>query len=501
MNINLKVCELIYYAKVHLDLKCDDELFVYNALSSLLKINDPKLMDIDKNFIESLKVPDEIINPIGDYAVQNNLCENLLKANFECAVMGIVTNPPSEVIAKFNKLYKESVQSACNYLYTLSMKNNYIHYTAIQKNLYWKADFEENYIEVTVNLSKPEKDNKEIAKIKSMPQGGYPLCVLCLENVGFSGDYNKAARQTLRTVPLTLNNEEWFMQYSPYLYYDEHCIIINKKHVPMNVNEGTFKKLFDFVDLFPHYFVGSNASLPIVGGSILNHEHFQGGLHLLPMHFSKNRVVFKIKNAEISILDWYNSVVRIVSDDKKQILKTAEKIFSAWGSYSNEKAGILAKTDVRHNAITPILLKNKDRYVLDIILRNNRTSKEHPDGIFHAHKQYHGIKKEGIGLIEAMGLFILPGRLKEEMEIIADYLTGAHKYDEEELQQNVHQDAIKTLLRKYPVPQQKADADKIVKRYVSEVCKNILECTAVFKNTKDGQQAFVEFLSFAKIIN
>ncbi|MCL1901493.1 MAG: galactose-1-phosphate uridylyltransferase [Firmicutes bacterium] len=493
MDINLCVCELMYYAKVHLNLKKSDEIFAYNAINALLKIADPKIVEVNKKWVESLKLPDEIIHPIGEYGLQNKLCD--IKSDFESTIMGVVTNTPSEVVERFNSLYKENVQSACDYLYNLSIKNFHVHYFAIQKNLCWKAIFPDNFLDITINLSKPEKDNKEIAKLKAMPQSGYPLCVLCYENIGFSG------RQNLRVVPLTLNNEEWFMQYSPHMYYEEHCTVINKKHVPMTINEDTFKRLFDFVDLFPNYFIGSNASLPIVGGSVLNHEHFQGGLHLMPLHFSKNRVEYKIKDTKVSILDWYNSVVRIESKDQIQILNIAGKIFKAWESYSNEKADIICKTDAQHNAVTPILRKNKDNYIFDIILRNNRTSKEHPDGIFHAYKEFHGIKKEGIGLIEAMGLFILPGRLKEETLLIEDYLTGTLKYSEKELEKNVHKDAIKVLLTKYPTPQKKSDAQSIVKDYINEVCKKILECTAVFKNNREGQQSFIEFLNLARIKN
>lgn len=498
--IDLKVCELIYYAKCNLDLDKNDEIFVYNAINALLKITGSKNIDIDKKHISSLKAPDEIINAIGDYAVQNNLCDSLLKTNFECSVMGIVTNSPSKVIKKFNGLYKKDVQTACDYLYNLSIKNNYIKYTAVQKNPYWKTDLNDNFLEVTINISKPEKDNREIAKLKFMPQSGYPLCALCYENIGFCGDYNKAARQTLRVIPLVLNGEEWFMQYSPYQYYSEHCIAINKKHVPMNVNEETFKKLFDFVDLFPNYFIGSNASLPIIGGSILNHEHFQGGRHLMPLFFSENRIEYKIMDVTVSIPNWYNSVIRLVSKDKAQILKTADKVFKTWKNYSNERLDIICKTDTQHNAITPALRKDKENYILDLILRNNRTSAEHPDGIFHAHKQYQNIKKEGIGLIEAMGLFVLPGRLNEETAYIEGHLTGEIKSNESALNQNIHKNIIKTLLNKYPSPQTKAKASKIVRDYIGNICKNILECTAVFKNNAEGQNAFNNFLQTSIVL-
>ena len=497
IDINKKIDELIYYAHINLSLNEDDYAYVKNLICEKLKISEIEDTVIDKAKIEALKVPDSIINEIGDFAVSNNLCDSLLKFNFETAIMGIITPLPSYVIEKFNTLYKDDAQKACDYLYDLSIKNNYIQYTAIQKNLYWKAKKENNILEITINLSKPEKDNKEIAKLKSMPQSGYPKCALCYENLGFAGNYNKAPRQTIRIIPIKLNNEDWFMQYSPYLYYNEHCIVINKKHTPMNVDGETFKKLFDFIDMFPNYFVGSNASLPIVGGSILNHEHFQGGKHLMPIHLSKDKIIFEsINGVKISIPDWFNSVIRLSGTNRDEIIKIAENIFKAWDNYSDEKLNIICKTNAQHNAITPIL-RYDGEYIFDLILRNNRTNSEHESGIFHAHKIYHNIKKEGIGLIEAMGLFILPGRLKNEIQEICSYLTGDVIFNEKDNAQNVHKDAILSLLKAYPNKLSQNKAEDAVRDYINDVCGKILECTAVFKNDTEGIDGFFKFTKFA----
>lgn len=497
-DISKKIDELIYYAHINLELKQEDFIYAKNLICDILKISEPADTVVDKKTIASLTVPDIIINKIGDYAVEKGLCDNLLKSNFETAIMGIVTKNPSYVIKKFTEIAKTDVKKACAYLYDLSIKNNYIQYTAIQKNLYWKAGGDKNFLEITINLSKPEKDNKEIAKLKSMPQSGYPKCVLCYENVGFSGNYNKAARQTIRVIPVNLNGEEWFMQYSPYLYYEEHCIVINKKHIPMNVNEETFVKLFDFIDLFPNYFIGSNASLPIVGGSILNHEHFQGGLHLMPIHFSADKIKFsEIKGVKVSIPDWLNSVIRLRGKNRAEICKIANKVFKTWETYSDQNLDIICKTDLQHNAITPILRKEKDEYILDLILRNNRASEKHPDGIFHAHKEFHNIKKEGIGLIEAMGLFILPGRLKNEILFISDFLTRKTVYNETEFKENIHNEATKELLIRHPKALSEKDAEAAVKEYINGVCRKILECTAVFKNDDKGLAGFIKFAKAA----
>ncbi len=501
MNIEKSIENLIAYAKRNLGLHPWDENFTRNTLFDVLAVVREGNETPDEEFVSGLAIPDAILEGIGAYALEKGLCEEDTLPLFLTKVMGVVTPMPSVVVEKFEKIYRESgPQAACDYLYDLSIKNNYIQKSSVDKNIKWTAPFDDRYLEITINLSKPEKSNKDIAKLLSVKASGYPACALCAENMGFAGSLKQAARQTSRTIPVTLNDEPWFMQYSPYVYYDEHCIVINEKHIPMNVDESTFTKLSDFVTRFPNYFLGSNASLPIIGGSILNHEHFQGGRHILPMQKAKGARFFKsgiFTDVKIEILDWFNSVIRISSTNLKQLRIAGCHIYNMWENFSLPELDIIARSDRQHNGISPVARKDGDTYIFDIFLRNNRTDERYPDGIFHAHPEFHNIKSEGIGLIEAMGLFILPGRLKRQSEEIEKFLTGEVKFDEKEVEKTdlkIHIPMIKRLFDLYGENLPKEIAKNAITTHINFVCMKILGNTAVFKENEAGKLGFGMFM-------
>jgi UDPglucose--hexose-1-phosphate uridylyltransferase len=492
--------ELLTYGRYHLGLQKLDEIYLRNLLTFKLKAdyNNEKLSESETDIIKNLSVPDVLIDKLILIAEQKQLAEKGMELSFASEIMSYLTPTPQKTVENFFNIKNErGIKEAAKYIYDLSIKNYYIQKTAIDKNIIWRADFEneENHLEITINLSKPEKDNKEILKQLKTPAVDYPKCALCIENLGFSGSAVKPPRQNIRILPLKLGGEDWFMQYSPYLYYDEHCIVISENHTPMKVDKSTICKLLDFVDLFPHYFIGSNASIPIVGGSILSHEHFQGGGHKMPLHYAKERRQFdcKIKDLKVFAADWYNSVVRLVSADRDSVFKGAVAVMNSWHGYNDLDNGIIAQTDQRHNAITPILRKENGNYIFDIILRNNRTDEKYPDGIFHAHPQNHNIKKEGIGLIEAMGLFILPGRLKKQTAEIEKILCGERTFDEDLI---LHKNMIEYLTEKHKG--KKIDAQqamRIVRKYIDDTCRDILINTAVFKPDINGFKAFDKFIN------
>lgn len=503
----LLIEKLLVYAQAFLGLNSLDIIYQRNMLLNLFKLSSPTKEVIDKEEILSLEVPDTLINEIMAYALENGIADNETDADlFANYVFGILTPKPSEVNSVFMSL-KENLgsQSACDYLYKLSIKNYYIRKTAIDKNIMWNADKLDIPLEITINLSKPEKSNKDVAKLLTAPQGDkYPACALCKENEGFYGHSAQAPRSNIRTVSISLGGEEWGMQYSPYLYFDEHCILFNKTHTPMQMTGATVEKLFDFIELFPNYFVGSNSDLPIVGGSILNHEHYQGGKHLMPLQKSGALFAFKSEkydDVSVEIVDFYNSVVRISGFNRNTVQALATDVIESWKVYSNESVGIIASTNgVRHNTLTPIARFLKDnRYCIELILRNNRTSEEYPDGIYHAHPEYHNIKKEGIGLIEAMGLYILPARLKRQFNDIANILCHNVEYKINEISNPendlyVHRDMIALLMKKHPHVKDFDKANTIITEYVNKVCAEILYNTAVFKKDNKGKIAFNEFL-------
>lgn len=497
--------KLLVYAEKFLYLKPLDVIYFRNLLLREFRLDSPFDGKVDSSEIESLTVPDVLVKDVEDYAVENGLTEESTKGLYSTYIFGLLSPNPSIVNEEFFRIKKRyGIEKACEYFYGLCVKNNYIQKTAIGKNIGWEYLDGKRTLEITINLSKPEKDNKEIAKLLSLPKTAvkYPACLLCKENEGFMGTATHPARENIRTVSLSFNGKPWFVQYSPYAYYNEHCIVINKEHVPMKITRETVENLFDFVDVFPNYMAGSNAALPIVGGSILNHEHYQGGGHVMPMQKAGILTSLRVKSTKkvkAGIVDWYNSVIRLESKDRKALADVAEKIITTWENFDCEACDILSHTkDVRHNTLSPIARKAGKTYILDMILRNNRTDKKYPDGIFHAHPEYHNIKKEGIGLIEAMGLFILPARLKRQLDEIADILSKKKPYDKDAIFTEghdlyVHRDFIEKLISG-GYSKTKEDAVSRVKNEVNEVCKNILYNTAVFKNDAAGSLGFVAFL-------
>ncbi len=497
--------KLLRYAEKNLHLNKRDEIYFRNLLLREFKLLEPTEETVDFSEVDALTVPDVLVKETEDYAAENGLCEAGTENLYSTYIMGLLSPVPSKVNEDFLRIKKEQgIEKACEYFYGLSIMNNYVQKTAISRNLKWDYKDGNRTLEITVNLSKPEKNNKDIAKLLTAPKSKkYPKCLLCKENEGFMGTVTHPARENIRTVSLTLGGEPWFVQYSPYAYYNEHMIAISEKHAPMHIKRDTVQKVLDFVDFFPNYMIGSNAALPIVGGSILDHEHFQGGEHLMPMHKAPVKEFFTARNyksVSVGIVDWYNSVIRLTGKNRKDVEDLATEIIEKWEDYTDESCYIFAQTDgVRHNTLSPVCRKCGDEYILDMILRNNITNEEYPDGVFHAHPEYHNIKKEGIGLIEAMGLFILPGRLKTQLSMIADILCGKEKYVEEELEQSdnylhAHKDMIKSLLEGGSYSDYDSAYNAVIDS-VNETCKNILFNTAVFKKDENGCKGFKRFLS------
>ena len=402
----------------------EDKTYASNMLLGLLKVDEFELEEIN----ETLATSTPILENILDYAVSKNMIEDTVTERdlLDTNIMNCLMPRPSEVIGTFKKIYEESPEKATDYYYNLSIASNYIRKDRIDKNMVWKAPTEYGDLDITVNLSKPEKDPKEIAKAKSFKSTSYPKCLLCRENEGFYGHMNHPARQTHRIIPMNLGSEKYFMQYSPYTYYNEHCIIFNSEHIPMKINRKAFANLLNFVDVLPHYFAGSNADLPIVGGSILSHDHYQGGRYTFAMEQAPVEKTYTVNGYEgitVGRVKWPMSVIRISGNNKEKLVDLGEHILNLWREYSDESVDILCRTnDEPHNTITPIARKRNGKYELDLVLRNNRTSDEYPLGIFHPHNEVHHIKKENIGLIEVMGLAVLPARLKEELKLLKDAL-------------------------------------------------------------------------------
>lgn len=507
----LLVEKLLRYSKKFLGLNPRDEIYFRNILLREFGLDYPLEDAGDLSYIDELTVPDVLVSEIEDFAVETGKIADEERNLYSTYIFGILSPLPSVVNENFRKIKsKKGVQEACDYLFNLSIMNNYVQKTAIGRNLKWEYQDGDRCLEITINLSKPEKSNKEIAKLLTLPKSDkkYPACLLCKENEGYQGTLTHPARENIRTVSVTLGGKPWFVQYSPYAYYDEHLIAISEEHAPMHIASDTIDKVLDFVDYFPNYMIGSNAALPIIGGSILNHEHFQGGGHLMPMHKAPVLKAYKAKGfskVKVGVVDWYNSVIRLESKDRKQISELAKKIVSKWEIFTDENCGIFAETDgVRHNSLSPVMRKDGSKYICDMILRNNITTEEYPEGVFHAHPEYHNIKKEGIGLIEAMGLFILPGRLKKQLAMIADILCGASQYDPEELQKEdnylfAHKDMIKDLLSEGKCADLKTAEEKVTAK-VNDICRNILFNTAVFKKDEEGVKGFERFLNNCEII-
>ena len=505
MDGKLLTEKLIAYAKAHLYLAEEDEVYLRNVLLSQFGFSEPYDGEPDVSDAVQADVPDLLAAQLKEFALEAGLCGEDFAERYVADVFGLLSPLPSQINRKFASLRKkEGPQAACDYLYSVSVKNGYVQKTAIARNLKWDYQDGKNKLEITVNLSKPEKNNKDIAKLLTAPQGKkYPPCALCKENEGFEGTATHPPRRNIRTVKMCIGGQKWFLQFSPYAYYDEHCILINEEHVPMKVNGTTPDKLLDFVDMLPNYFIGSNASLPIVGGSILNHEHFQGGLHKMPMHYAKmgkKYVSSRFPGLKIGILDWYNSAVQCEGKDRREVAAFAKQVIDAWQNYDCPECEILSHTgDTPHNTLSPICRKEGKKYIFTMILRNNRTNEQFPDGIFHVHPEYLNIKSEGIGLIEAMGLFILPPRLKRQLDEIADILCGAVPYDAAALQEEgndlyIHRQMVAELVGE-GFAKNKEEAVARVRGYVNRVCAGILDNTAVFKKDKAGRKGFAEFMA------
>ena len=415
---------------------------------------------------------------------------------FDTKLMNALMPRPSQVREAFWKEYKESPEKATEYFYKLSQDSNYIRRYRVCKDMKWMTATEYGDLDITINLSKPEKDPKAIAAAKNAKQSAYPKCQLCKENEGYAGRVNHPARENHRIIPVTINNSQWFFQYSPYVYYNEHCIVFNSKHTPMKIERATFGKLLDFVTQFPHYFVGSNADLPIVGGSILSHDHFQGGHYTFAMAKApiEKKITFKgYEDVEAGIVKWPMSVIRIKSADRDKLIDLADKILLAWRGYTDEEAFIFAETDGEpHNTITPIARRRDGDYELDLVLRNNITTEEHPLGVYHPHAHLHHIKKENIGLIEVMGLAVLPARLKGEMAELRDaILTRKDLHSTETLAS--HADWALKFMSKYDKIDE-SNIDGIINEEIGLVFKEVLECAGVYKCTDEGRAAFQKFI-------
>ena len=411
-------------------------------------------------------------------------------------VMGRLTPRPAWVIQKFRNLYAQSPHAATGWYYTFSQDSNYIRRDRIAKDIRWKTPTDYGNLDITINLSKPEKDPKAIAAARNLPASDYPRCQLCAENEGYAGRVNHPARQNHRMIPITINGSAWFLQYSPYVYYNEHCICLNSVHTPMKIDRACFEKLLDFVGQFPHYFVGSNADLPIVGGSILAHDHFQGGRYTFAMETAPVEMPFvfpEFEDVSAGIVKWPMSVIRISGECPERLCALADKILAAWRNYTDESATVLAFTDgVPHNTITPIARMREGKYEFDLVLRNNLTTPEHPLGLYHPHAELHHIKKENIGLIEVMGLAVLPARLKDELHAVADALVNGQDMRKDERTAK-HADWAETFKGKYGTITQE-NVQEIVRRETGLVFAQVLEHAGVYKRNEAGQQAFKRFL-------
>ncbi len=474
-----------------------DKIYATNRLLELFQLDEPE--DSDADITMEIDELETVLNEMMDYAYEHGImAENSIvyRDLFDTKIMSLLVPRPSEVIAAFEAKYENSPQEATDYFYKLSQDTDYIRRYRIKKDQKWIAPTKYGDLDITINLSKPEKDPKAIAAAKNAKQSGYPKCLLCRENEGYAGRVNHPARQNHRIIPVTIHGSRWGFQYSPYVYYNEHCIVFNSKHIPMKIEHDTFCKLFDFVKQFPHYFVGSNADLPIVGGSILSHDHFQGGHYEFAMAKALVERTFVVKgfeDVEAGIVNWPMSVIRISSADTDRLIALADVILDKWRGYTDEDAFIFAETDGEpHNTITPIARKRGDKFELDLVLRNNITTEEHPLGVYHPHAELHHIKKENIGLIEVMGLAVLPARLKDEMERLAEAILDKKDIRKDEILEK-HADWVDEFLPKYN-DVNKDNIMDILHKEIGYVFMKVLEDAGVYKRTAEGQEAFDKFV-------
>ena len=445
---------------------------------------------------------EDILKELLDDAAARGVIQNDITSRdlFDTELMGILTPRPSQVIQSFREKYRHSPKAATDWFYRFCQDTDYIRRYRIARDVKWKAATPYGELDITINLSKPEKDPKAIAAAKAAPQTSYPKCQLCRENEGYAGRLNHPARQNHRIVPITINQEDWFLQYSPYVYYNEHCIVLNGQHTPMKIDKATFRRLLDFIRQFPHYFVGSNADLPIVGGSILSHDHFQGGHYTFAMEKApvERTITFRdFEDVEAGIVKWPMSVIRLRCKDDQRLVELADRILAAWRGYTDEAAFVFAETDGEpHNTITPIARMRKGQFELDLVLRNNITTAEYPLGVYHPHQELHHIKKENIGLIEVMGLAVLPSRLKNELNGVAQALVRGDDLRANETLAK-HADWAEELKTRYTFTVE--NAEEILRREVGAVFAQVLEHAGVFKCTPEGREAFLRFIHSAEM--
>lgn len=486
---------LDYGINRHLITKAD-EIVVRNQLMDALHLTDWK----DIATAEAYDTIDEILQPLIDYACKQGIIADTVNSRdlFDTKLMGYLTPMPREIIAEFDKRYKESPEVATNWYYQCSQELNYVRAGRIAKDLKWEYQCEYGVLDITINCSKPEKDPKDIAAAKKQKSSAYPKCQLCPENAGFVGTAKHPARQNLRPIPMFVGGEDWELQYSPYGYYNEHCIFFNKKHTPMKIDAEVFGKLFDIIDFLPHYFVGSNADLPIVGGSILTHEHFQGGRYKFAMETAEIETSFEIpkySKVKAGIVKWPMSVIRLSSEDRCELAKCCDLVLERWRAYSDSSVLVFAETDgIPHNTVTPIARKNGKEYVCDLVLRNNFTTKDRPLGVFHPNPKLHHIKKENIGLIEVMGLAVLPSRLARDFKMIQSaLLTDESLFATPELAE--HAKWIEDVRQRYPNAS-KENVKEIVEHEIGKVFLEVLNDAGVFKRDAEGKAAFLRFIKY-----
>ena len=476
----------------------EDEIYTINRLLELFGLDEWN-EELEKTSGETVSL-DDILGVMLDYAADHGLLgENTITYRdlFDTKIMAVLMPRPSEVRERFWSIYHEQgARAATDYFYRLSGDSNYIRRDRVKKDLKWTTDTEFGTLDITINLSKPEKDPKAIAAAKLMKQSGYPKCLLCKENEGYAGRVNHPARQNHRIIPVTINGSDWYFQYSPYVYYNEHCIVFNGEHTPMKIERATFGKLLDFVEQFPHYFVGSNADLPIVGGSILSHDHFQGGNYEFPMAKAPVERGIKLSgfdDVKAGIVKWPMSVIRLRCAGKERLVELADRILTVWRGYTDEAAFVFAETEGElHNTITPIARRRDGEYELDLVLRNNITTEEHPLGVYHPHAELHHIKKENIGLIEVMGLAVLPARLKDEIAALEQVYREKGDFRDNELT-GKHAEWMEDILKRYS----RIDADKlrcVLQEEIGQVFKRVLMDAGVYKCTEEGRVAFMEFV-------
>ena len=494
MSVCTNIVELVNYAVSHRLVEETDRAWAVNRLMEALNLSD----FTDDGEIPAERPLEEILGDLCDYAFEKGLIEGntvVYRDLFDTSLMGVLTPRPSEVINTFWALYKESPEKATNYFYDLARNSDYIRTYRVKKDLKWVTASEYGDIDITVNLSKPEKDPKAIAAAKLLPPKNYPKCLLCRENEGYAGTLSHPARQNIRLIPMTMAGQDWFLQYSPYVYYNEHCIALSGAHTPMKIDRSTFIKLLDFAEQFPHYFLGSNADLPIVGGSILSHDHMQGGHYTFAMEKApvETPLTFKgFEDVEAGIVKWPMSVIRISGTDKARLVELADKILVAWRGYTDEAAFIFAETEGEpHNTITPIGRMRDGKFELDLVLRNNITTEEHPLGVYHPHAELHNIKKENIGLIEVMGLAVLPARLKDEIEeMCAAILAGKDFAESETLAK--HKEWFLNFKENYAFTPE--TVREIVENEIGNTFVKVLTDAGVYKRDDAGCAAFLRFV-------